>query len=47
MQTAFKYQGREGLPITWNHVIEKEALKIKELEHVPSETASHLFLDML
>src|SRR5580704_1273179 len=24
----------ERVPITWNHVIEKDSLKIKELEHV-------------
>ncbi len=24
----------ERLPITWHHVIEKESLNIKELEHV-------------
>jgi hypothetical protein len=29
------YHGRD--PITWNHVIEKESLNLKELEHVRIE----------
>ena len=31
----------------WNHVIEKESLKFKELEHVKLEKAGQLFRDML
>ncbi len=34
-------------PITWNHVIEKELLKFKELEHVLIEKVEQLFRDML
>ncbi|MDQ6702111.1 MAG: hypothetical protein M3Z96_02870 [Pseudomonadota bacterium] len=30
-------------PITWNHVIDKEPLRIKELEHVRIEKAEQLF----
>jgi hypothetical protein len=37
----------ERFPITWNHVIEKEALKFKELEHVLIEKVEQLFRDML
>jgi hypothetical protein len=37
----------ERFPITWNHVIDKEALKIKELEHVLIEKVEQLFRDML
>jgi len=37
----------ERFPITWNHVIEKESLKIKELEHVLIEKVEQLFRDML
>jgi hypothetical protein len=36
----------EPLAITWNHVIEKEPLKFKELEHVKREKAGQLFHDM-
>ena len=36
----------ERFPITWNHVIEKETLKIKELEHVGIEKVEQLFRDM-
>ncbi len=34
-------------PITWNHVIEKESLKFKEVEHVLIEKVEQLFRDML
>jgi hypothetical protein len=34
---------RERFPITWNHVIDKEPLKFKELEHVLIEKAEQLF----
>ena len=37
----------ERLPYTWNHVIDKESLKFKELEHVRVEKAEQLFRDML
>jgi hypothetical protein len=37
----------ERFPITWNHVIDKESLKIKELEHVLIEKVEQLFRDML
>ncbi len=37
----------ERFPITWNHVIEKESLKFKELEHVLIEKVEQLFRDML
>ncbi len=33
----------ERLPYTWNHVIEKESLKFKELEHVGIEKVQQLF----
>ena len=38
---------QERFPITWNHVIEKESLKIKEVEHVLIEKVEQLFRDML
>ncbi|MGH6856321.1 MAG: hypothetical protein ACRECP_01445 [Methylocella sp.] len=37
----------ERFPITWNHVIEEESLKFKELEHVLVEKVEQLFRDML
>jgi hypothetical protein len=37
----------ERFPITWNHVIGKESLKFKELEHVLAEKVEQLFRDML
>ena len=37
----------ERFPITWNHAIEKESRKIKELEHVLIEKVEQLFWDML
>ena len=37
----------ERFPITWNHVIEKESLNFKELEHVLIEKVEQLFRDML
>jgi hypothetical protein len=36
----------ERLPYTWNHVIEKESLKFKELEHVLIEKVEQRFWDM-
>ena len=32
----------ERFPITWNHVIDKELLKFKELEHVRNEKVEQL-----
>ena len=37
----------ERFPITWNRVIEKESLNLKELEHVGIEKVEQLFRDML
>jgi hypothetical protein len=37
----------ERFPSTWNHVIEKESLKFKEVEHVLIEKVEQLFRDML
>jgi hypothetical protein len=37
----------ERFPITWNHVIENESLKFKELEHVLIEKVEQLVRDML
>jgi hypothetical protein len=36
-----------AFPIMWNHVIEKESLNFKELEHVLMEKVEQLFRDML
>ena len=36
----------ERVPIKWNHLIDKDSLKIKELEHVPIEKVEQLFRDM-
>jgi hypothetical protein len=36
----------ERVPIKWNHLIDKDSLKIKELEHVGIEKVEQLFLDM-
>jgi hypothetical protein len=37
----------ERLSITWNHVIDKESLNIKELEHVLIEKVEQRFRDVL
>ena len=37
----------EHFPIAWNHVIEKESLKCKDLEHVLIEKVEQLFRDIL
>ena len=37
----------ECVSIKWNHLIDKDSLKIKELEHVLSEKVEQLFWDML
>ena len=39
--------GLERFPIRWNHLIERESLKFKELEHVLIEKAGQLFRNML
>ncbi len=36
----------ERVPIKWNHLIDKDSLKIKELEHVLIEKVEQLFWDM-
>ena len=42
-QCAASLAGLERLPYTWNHVIEKESLEFKELEHVKREKVEQLF----
>ncbi len=37
----------ERFPITWNHVIDKESLRFKDVEHVLIEKVEQLFRDML
>ena len=37
----------ERFPIRWNHLIEKELLRFKELEHVLIEKVGQLFRNML
>ena len=37
----------ERVPIKWNHLIDKDLLKINELEQVGIEKVEQLFLDML
>ena len=37
----------ERVTIKWNHLIGKDSLKIKELEHVGIEKVERLFRDML
>ena len=37
----------ERFPITWNHVIDKESLKIKTLEQVLFEKVCQLFRNLL
>ena len=37
----------ERLPYTWNHVIDKESLRFKDLEHVRLEKVEQLIRDML
>jgi hypothetical protein len=46
-KSDFAGHALERFPITWNHVIDKETLKIKELEHVLIEKVEQLFRDML
>jgi len=36
----------ESIPIKWNHLIDKDSLKIKELEHVLIQKVEQLFRDM-
>ncbi len=42
-----KVRALERLPYTWNHVIEKESLNFKELEHILIEKVEQLFRNML
>jgi hypothetical protein len=44
---TYRRQPLERVPITWNHGIEKDSLKFKELEHVLIEKVEQLFRDML
>ena len=37
----------ERIPIKWNHLIDMDALKFKELKHAQIEKVEQLFLDML
>jgi hypothetical protein len=37
----------ERLPTRWTHLIDKEQLRFKELEHVGLEKAGQLFRNML
>ncbi len=37
----------ERFPIRWNHLIEKESLRFKDLEHVLIEKVDQLFRNML
>jgi hypothetical protein len=37
----------ERFPIKWNHLIGKESLRFKELEHVLIEKVEQLFRDVL
>jgi hypothetical protein len=37
----------ERFPIAWNHVIDKESLKIKTLEQVLIEKVCHFFENLL
>jgi hypothetical protein len=40
-------QRLERFPIRWNHLIEEESLRFKELVHAGSEKAGHFFRNML
>ena len=44
---AFRPEPLERVPIKWNHLIGKNSLKIKELEHGGTEKGEQLFRDML
>ena len=37
----------QRFPVRWNHLIEWESLRVKELEHVGIEKAGQLFRDIL
>jgi hypothetical protein len=45
--TRFFHGRLERFPIRWNHLIEKESLKFKELEHVLIEKVEQLLRNML
>jgi hypothetical protein len=40
---ALQNYSLERFPIRWNHLIEKESLSFKELEHVQIEKVEQLF----
>jgi len=42
-----RFSGLERFPIAWNHVIDKESLKIKTLEQVLIETSVNFFENLL
>jgi len=42
-----RFSGPERFPITWNHVIDKESLKIKTLEQVLIEKSVNFFENLL
>jgi hypothetical protein len=42
-RSSSTFSDPERFPITWNNVIDKESLKIKELEHVLIEKVEQLF----
>jgi hypothetical protein len=42
-QTIQAMRSSARIPLKWTHVIEKESLKIKQLEHAAVETAGQLF----
>jgi hypothetical protein len=46
-RSSSTFPALERFPITWNHVVGKESLKIKELEHVLIEKVEQLYRDML
>jgi len=46
LQRAAAHLGK-SLPARWTHLIEKEALRVKELEHSRVEKVELLFRDML
>jgi len=46
-QRKFRHETLERVPIKWNHLIDKDSLKIKVLEHVLIEKVEQFFRDML
>jgi hypothetical protein len=43
MQRKFRHESLERVPIKWHHLIDKDSLKIKVLEHVLIEKVEQLF----